>query len=142
MFKGFIKYEKLNSKIKLSNNSSFVILIFIILKFRNINHSTFRRSKIWPPPIRWIWRWTESSGIPNILCYASIANLINWIFADLELIEKHVNRVYCFHIELFLWRSMLLDFGIFTVKASWIHRIFKIWCHDKEKLKNSNSSKI
>ena len=28
--------EKINSKIKLSNNSSFVILIFVILKFRNI----------------------------------------------------------------------------------------------------------
>ena len=37
--------EKKNSKIKLSNNSSFVILIFVILKFRNIGHSAFRRSK-------------------------------------------------------------------------------------------------
>ena len=27
--------EKINSKIKLSNNSYFVILIFVILKFRN-----------------------------------------------------------------------------------------------------------
>ena len=36
---------------KLSNNSSFVILIFEILKFRNIGRSTFRRSKFWPPPI-------------------------------------------------------------------------------------------
>ena len=42
---GFLKNEKLNSKIKLSNNSSFVILIFAILKFRNIG-----RSKFWPPP--------------------------------------------------------------------------------------------
>ena len=33
MFKIFLKYEKLNSKIKLSNNSSLVILIFVILKF-------------------------------------------------------------------------------------------------------------
>ena len=46
MFKGFLKYEKFKSKIKLTNNSSFVILIFAILKFRNIG-----RSKIWPPPI-------------------------------------------------------------------------------------------
>ena len=44
-----IKNEKLNSKIKLSNNSSFVILIFAILKFRNIGRSTFPRSKFWPP---------------------------------------------------------------------------------------------
>ena len=28
--------EKINSKIKISNNSSFVILIFVILKFQNI----------------------------------------------------------------------------------------------------------
>ena len=38
--------EKINSKIKLLNNSSFVILIFVILKFRNISRSTFCRSKI------------------------------------------------------------------------------------------------
>ena len=42
--------KKINSKIKLSNNSSYVILIFVILKFRNIGRSTFRRSKFWPPP--------------------------------------------------------------------------------------------
>ena len=36
--------QKWNSKIELSNNSSFVILIFAILKFRNIG-----RSKFWPP---------------------------------------------------------------------------------------------
>ena len=35
---------------KLSNNSSFVILIFAILKFWNIDRSTFRRSKFWLPP--------------------------------------------------------------------------------------------
>ena len=32
--------KKKNSKIKISNNSSFVILIFVILKFRNIGSST------------------------------------------------------------------------------------------------------
>ena len=41
--------EKINSKIKLLKNSSFVILIFVILKFRNIGRSTFRSSKFWPP---------------------------------------------------------------------------------------------
>ena len=41
-----IKNEKLNSKIELSNNSSFVVLIFAILKFRNIGRSTIRRSKL------------------------------------------------------------------------------------------------
>ena len=35
---------------KLSNNSSFVILVFAILKFQNIDRSTFRRSfNFWPP---------------------------------------------------------------------------------------------
>ena len=43
--------EKINSKIKLSNNSFFVILIFVILKFRNIGRSTFRRSKFSFPPL-------------------------------------------------------------------------------------------
>ena len=37
--------KKINSIMKLSNNSSFVILIFEILEFRIINRSTFRRSK-------------------------------------------------------------------------------------------------
>ena len=44
------KKWKINLKIKLSNNSSFVILIFAILKFRNIGRSAFRRSKFWPSP--------------------------------------------------------------------------------------------
>ena len=35
---------------KLSNNSSFVILILEILTFRHIDRSTFSRSKFWPPP--------------------------------------------------------------------------------------------
>ena len=48
----FIKNEKINSKIKLSNNSSFVVLIFAILKFWNITRSTFRLSKFWPPLLR------------------------------------------------------------------------------------------
>ena len=41
-----------NEKIKLSNNSSFVILIFLILKFRNIGRFTFRRSEFWSPPCK------------------------------------------------------------------------------------------
>ena len=47
MFKWFLKNEKLNSKIKLSNNSSFVILIFAIMKFRNIGRCRFRRFQFW-----------------------------------------------------------------------------------------------
>ena len=37
--------EKMNLKIKLPDDSSFFILIFIILKFRNIGRSTFLRSE-------------------------------------------------------------------------------------------------
>ena len=35
-----------------SNNLNFVIFIFEISKFRNIGHSTFGRSKFWPPEFR------------------------------------------------------------------------------------------
>ena len=34
--------------------------------------------------------------------------------------------------KFFLWGSMLLDFGFLREKASWRHRIWKIWCHVKE----------
>ena len=45
------KFFSLSSIMKVSNNSSFVILVFAILKFGNIeDRSTFRRSKFWPPP--------------------------------------------------------------------------------------------
>ena len=37
--------KKKNVKMKPSNKSSFVILTFAILKFRNISRSRFRRSK-------------------------------------------------------------------------------------------------
>ena len=43
------KKWKKSAKIKLSNNSSFFILIFAISEFRNTGRSTFRRSKFWPP---------------------------------------------------------------------------------------------
>ena len=44
--------------------------------------------------------------------------------------------------KFFLQGSTLLDFGFLTEKASWIYRIFIIWCRDKKKIKKSNSSKI
>ena len=43
--------KKINSIMKLSNNSSFVILVFAILKFRNIDRFTFRHSEFWLPPM-------------------------------------------------------------------------------------------
>ena len=52
--------EKINSEIKVSNNSSFVILIFVILNFRNIRRSTFRRSKSWKSVISLrLWKGRE-----------------------------------------------------------------------------------
>ena len=45
--------EKINLKIKLPNNSSFVLLVFVILKFQNIGRSTFYRSKFSPPHKNW-----------------------------------------------------------------------------------------
>ena len=42
---------KKKSRIKLSNNSFFFILIFAISKFRQTGRSTFRRFKFWSPPL-------------------------------------------------------------------------------------------
>ena len=59
---------KKNSKIKLSKNSYFVILIFVILKFLNIGRSTFRRFKFLPPPkfiIFKIWKIIKIAKIDN-----------------------------------------------------------------------------
>ena len=42
--------EKINSKIKLSNNSSFIISIFEVSNFRNTGRSIFCRYKFWLPP--------------------------------------------------------------------------------------------
>ena len=43
---------------------------------------------------------------------------------------------YCFLTvltKLFLWGRTLLDFGFLAEEASWIHRIFKIWCNSIKK---------
>ena len=40
---------------KLSNNSFFVILVFAILKFRNIDRSIFRRFEIFTPNPNYIF---------------------------------------------------------------------------------------
>ena len=38
--------------------------------------------------------------------------------------------------KFFFWGSTLLDFGFLTKKASWIHRIFKIWYHGNSIVRN------
>ena len=45
---------------------SFAILIFVILKFRNIDRSTFRRSKFWSPPNSTIWK-IDTSQLEKLL---------------------------------------------------------------------------
>ena len=75
--------EKINSKIKPSKISSFVILIFLILKFRNIDRSTFRRSKFWPPP-----------KFPIIFSpCTSLATV--WVYS--------INTVYCERVIMIQW---------------------------------------
>ena len=37
-----------------------------------------------------------------------------------------------FYKVLLLRKYPLLDFGFLTKEASWIHRIFKIWCHGEK----------
>ena len=62
--------ERIDSEIKLSNNSSFVILIFVILKFRNIGRSTFRRSKFRSPP---------SFSIIRVRVKISNSQILEWL---------------------------------------------------------------
>ena len=52
--------EKINSKIKISNNSSFVRLISAILAFRIIGRSTFDPTSILAPTLRGIFDKLES----------------------------------------------------------------------------------
>ena len=59
----FWKMKKKSSKIKLSSNSSFFILIFAISKFWNTGRSTFRRSIFWPLPGVCSFRRTADASI-------------------------------------------------------------------------------
>ena len=47
-------------------------------------------------------------------------------------IEIPILLLHRFHKVLFLRKYTLLDFGFLTKEASWIHQIFKIWCHGKK----------
>ena len=120
MFRGFIKYEKLNSIIKLSNNSSFVILIFAFLKFRNIGCSTFRRFKISPPPIfaqrrkvcegKWVWNFLTRKST-KFLCWIFKITVI-WTFFNK--IFKIVHKYTC----------VLNKYMFFSC---WVFRTFFTW---------------
>ena len=91
MFKWFLKNEKLNSKTKLSNNSSSVILIFAILKNRHIARSTFHRSKFWTPP--------TASNLLNIIrknrpgLAATRGKLSQWLYWEKNLLERSTGHI-------------------------------------------------
>ena len=96
MFKWFLKNEKLNLKMKLSNNSSFVILIFAILKFRNIGRFTFRPSKFWPKYfiLFFFITWTLKV-FDNFVKFHKFSKLLNF--------GKFINRIT--HLSLFNIRN-------------------------------------
>ena len=62
-----------------SNNSFFVISIFKILKFRNIGHSTFVRSKRWLPPALSATRYSLLSRIENYKSWFQVIFKISYI---------------------------------------------------------------
>ena len=93
--------EKINSKIKLSNNWSFVILIFVILKFWNIGRSTFRRSKFWPLPF--IFGYISSTTWSNtklgfvrlkVLCIVIFVDAYNYLILFFFSCACHENLLY------------------------------------------------
>ena len=85
--------EKINSKIKLFNNSSLVILIFVIFKFRNIGRSTFRRSKFWPTPHNSSRTAKIITRYPNKHFYfLSLTSPIKKSFSLQKKLKKYKNR--------------------------------------------------
>ena len=57
----------MNSKIKLSNNSSVAILIFVILKFWNIGPFTFEHSKFCTRPFSNLDKLSNTLSVQIIL---------------------------------------------------------------------------
>ena len=97
-------YEFFKSFIDVSGNTVFG------KKKRNCNRKTvswFPRSKTFV----WI-----SENIKNL------SKKLKSMWIGISILPPHR-----FH-KVFLGGSMLLDFGFLTEKASWIHRILKIWC--------------
>ena len=122
MLKCFLKNEKLNYKIKWSNNSSFVILIFAILKFRNIDRSTFRRSKFWPPPREPFFQRTIFQGSFIHGDLFSQAFFSGTIFPMNFLSEDFFSRGRFFRPPFFT------DFFlVFTVNTSFIHEVASLY---------------
>ena len=107
----FLKNEKLNSKIKLSNHPSFVILIFAILIFRNIGRSTFRRSKFWPPPKIWIkikiiWKTIKTLILDN--------NDVKKLLKNQKMFDKLIDEIFVFCIWMNFDRFSINKFDTFN----------------------------
>ena len=110
--------EKINSKIKLSNNSCFVILIFVILKFRNIGRSTLRRFKFWPPPFLQCENavWKNLSSGPGLFYDTSRAETLErWNTYFLRLVG-------CIMMDRFAFRSPPAHVRSFDVSDERINR--------------------
>ena len=77
----------------------------------------------------------------NITCYGNRSN----VYLDITDITSGKKRMWI-GIPILLphrfHKGTLLDFGFLTEKASWTQRIFIIFCHDKKKIKKSNSYEI
>ena len=122
--------EKINSKIKLSNNSSFVILIFGIFKFRNIGRSTFRGSKFWPPPrksnysIFYIFfklQYFEKLLLFEIEQFQKFDVFWNWKILEIFNILENANFSNFPHCKFFEFSKLI--FFIFKIKFFWICQI-------------------
>ena len=74
-------------EIKISNNSFFVILIFEILEFRNVGHSSFGRSKFWDPTEFERWNYNvdvKATMQTNLLTVISFDDTWNCLFLNLR----------------------------------------------------------
>ena len=121
--------EEINSKIKISNNSSFVILIFVILKSRNIGCSPFRRSKFWPPPVLLYFQIVINGETFFVQCHVNIVTVrvANWY-----LIQPLEHFTPC-------WNILLHSSGIghFRCRKRCANEDFACMC--KEKVVNNPS---
>ena len=82
----------------------------------------------------------RSKQITNCICHFDRIWIAFITFSEVLLLNKADKKEcesgfpYCFltdFTKFFLVESTLLDFGYLAEEVSWIHRIFKIWCHYK-----------
>ena len=111
------KISKKRLKIKSSNNSSFAILIFVILKFRSIGRSTFDHSKFCTSPNK----LKHSSHNATGKKYKWNCSLIFHIFLSLwEIIYKSNKYNVCSFLSIFIFVHF------FTCSLTLAHE----WCRN------------